>query len=329
MADSDNQRSLTSRIPAIDAARGAALIAMAIYHFAWDLQFFGYVAPDLATTGGWKIFARCIASSFLFLVGVGLVLAHGRGIRWAGYWRRLAQILAAAAAITVATLIATPDSYVFFGILHHIALASVLGLAFLRLPAAVTLAAAAGVLWASSSLASEVLDVPWLWWTGLSPAHPKSNDFVPLFPWFAAVLAGIGAWKLAQSAGLPARLARLPMSSAPARGLRFIGRHSLAFYLLHQPVLIGLVAAAAWVAPPDKTAMRQRAFVAQCESECRQSDDAAFCAAYCGCFLDGLRDSGRFDELYENADAPGREELLTQLVNTCAAEATHTGGMGQ
>jgi uncharacterized membrane protein len=65
------------RLTRIDIARGVALIAMAIYHFGWDLEFFGYMAPATTAHGGWKLFARCIASSFLFLVGFSLVLALG------------------------------------------------------------------------------------------------------------------------------------------------------------------------------------------------------------------------------------------------------------
>ena len=43
----------------------------------------------MTAVGGWKLFARCIASSFLFLAGVSLFLAHGDGIRWRGFWKRL------------------------------------------------------------------------------------------------------------------------------------------------------------------------------------------------------------------------------------------------
>ena len=53
-----------NRIDAIDIARGIALLAMAIYHFTWDLEFFGYAEPGLTAVGGWKLFARAIASSF-------------------------------------------------------------------------------------------------------------------------------------------------------------------------------------------------------------------------------------------------------------------------
>ena len=39
------------RIPLIDQLRALALVAMAVYHFTWDLGFFGYIEPDTATTG--------------------------------------------------------------------------------------------------------------------------------------------------------------------------------------------------------------------------------------------------------------------------------------
>ena len=70
------------RIEAVDAARGAALLAMAIYHFSWDLSFFQLIATPVATDPAWKWFARAIAGSFLFLVGVSLVLGHRERIRW-------------------------------------------------------------------------------------------------------------------------------------------------------------------------------------------------------------------------------------------------------
>jgi len=70
-----------TRIELVDVARGLALVAMAIYHFVWDLDFFGYIDPGTSITGGWRIFARCIAISFLFIVGVSLHLANRQGFR--------------------------------------------------------------------------------------------------------------------------------------------------------------------------------------------------------------------------------------------------------
>ncbi len=114
-----------------------------------------------------------------------------RGIRWRPFGIRLAQIVAAALAITIATYQFTPDSFVFFGILHQIAAASLLGLLFLRLPAFIIAFAAAGVVAASHFVASSAFDAPWLWPLGLCEIAIRSNDFVPIFPWFGAVLVGM------------------------------------------------------------------------------------------------------------------------------------------
>ena len=122
-----------SRLGRLDVLRGIALIAMATYHTGWDFEFFGYMEPGTTGHGAWKLYARIIASTFLVLVGFSLVLAHRNGIRWRSFGIRLLQIVAASLAITLVTRYITPDSFVFFGILHEIAAASVLGLLFRRL----------------------------------------------------------------------------------------------------------------------------------------------------------------------------------------------------
>jgi uncharacterized membrane protein len=225
------------RIATLDIARTVALIGMATYHFTYDLEMFGYVPPGTAVTGGWAIFARMVAGSFLFLSGVSLYLAHGNGIRWRPFLRRLLVLVAAAALITAGTRYAMPDAYVFFGILHSIAAASVVGLVFLRSPAIATLAVAAAVVFARPYLQTGLFDAPALAWLGLSRWHVRAVDFVPVFPWLAACLAGIAFAKLAASLGLWGRL-RGRMSGT-ARILGWPGRHSLVIYLVHQPVLIG------------------------------------------------------------------------------------------
>lgn len=306
------------RIEAIDIARGVALLAMAIYHFAWDLEFFGYAHPGLTAVGGWKLFARSIASSFLFLAGVSLFLAHADGIRWRGYWRRFAMVAGAALAITVATRIATPQGFIFFGILHHIAVASLLGLAFLRLPAVVTLLAACLVAAAPHLLSSPVFDDPWWWWTGLSETRPRSNDYVPVFPWFAAVLAGIAAAGFARRAGLLARLAALP-AAAWTRPAAFAGRHSLAFYLLHQPVLIACVWIFAQIAPPPPVSPELQ-FSRSCEAACEDTRDSAFCTRYCGCMIDRLQSEGTFDSLMAGEENPALRRGVEATADFCTVD---------
>jgi uncharacterized membrane protein len=229
----------------VDIARTAALAGMVVFHFVYDLDLFGWLPRGTSVTGWFWFHARIVAGSFLFLAGLSLWLAHGQGIRWAAFGRRLAVIAAAAGAVTLVTHFALPGLTVFYGILHSIAVSSVAGLLFLRLPAAVTLAAAAAVfalpwVWTDPAFGG------WLIWTGLSPDRPVTADFEPFFPWFAPFLAGLATGRLLTRFNLWRRLSLAPTPAL--RRLAWPGQHSLAIYLVHQPLLIGLVLSATWLA---------------------------------------------------------------------------------
>lgn len=229
-----------SRIEAIDLARGVAMGAMAAFHFAWDLEYFGHAPVGMTLEHGWTLFARAIASVFLFLVGVGLFLAHRNGLRARSFLKRLAKVAGAAFLVSAATWIVVPQGFIFFGILHQIAFASVAGLAFLRAPVVITAGMAilvlAGPLW----FRHEFFGYPTWWWIGLSPVAPMSFDYVPVFPWFSAVLLGVSAARIAESSGVFLRLSSYSPGSWSGP-VRFVGRHGLSFYLLHQPVLFGAI----------------------------------------------------------------------------------------
>jgi uncharacterized membrane protein len=229
---------MTNRLVVVDLARTLALCAMAVFHFTFDLELFGHLPQGTTVTGGWAVFARVIAGSFLFLSGVSLVLAHGKAVRWPSFRNRLLRVAGAAALVTGATLVALPQAFIFFGILHAIAFGSVIGILLIRAPAMLLLVLAAGVLGVNHVVALEVMNPRWLVWTGLGDRQPWTMDFVPVFPWIAAVLGGMAAAKLAERGGL---WARLPMGGPVLQRLAWPGRHSLAIYLIHQPVLITLV----------------------------------------------------------------------------------------
>lgn len=311
------------RIELIDLARGAALVAMAIYHFTWDLEFFGYVEPGLTAYGGWKFFARSIASSFLFLAGVSLVLAHGERFRRRSFLKRLAQVAGAALAISLVTWLATPGSFIFFGILHQIALASVLGLAFLRLPWPVILAAAAFFVAGPHFLRTTFFDHPAWWWVGLSSSNPRSNDYVPLFPWFGAVLAGTAIARLAKSAGWFDSLAGV-QSGNWSRPLRFAGRHSLFVYLIHQPVLIACLWVFSQVSPPPQVSPEVR-FIGSCERQCKEIRDEAFCARYCGCMLDAIEKDGIAEAVFAGQVSEELQSRIGDLAGLCTFDAEEGG----
>ncbi|EPX85037.1 heparan-alpha-glucosaminide N-acetyltransferase [Salipiger mucosus] len=234
------------RLLSLDVARGVALLGMVIFHLCYDLALAGLIPRDVPTREGWRLFAKLVAGSFLFLSGVSLWLAHGRGIRWPVFVRRIGVLALAAAAISATTYAMAPDRFVYFGILHAIAVSNLLALAFLRLPALLTLLVAGGV-WALPRLvALPALDHPALHWIGLSTWHRPSMDFEPLFPWAAATLAGLACTRLATAAGLWPRLREREKPAANLlHPLGWPGRHSLAIYLIHQPVLVAVTQAIA------------------------------------------------------------------------------------
>ena len=196
LSSSEAKAAASQRWDAIDVARGIAIVAMIVYHFSWDLSFLQLIATNILQVPAWRWFARGIAGSFLILAGFGLTLAHAQGFRRVPFLRRLMKVGGAALAVTVVTYFAFPESYIFFGILHCIAVSSVLALPFLRLHPALTLAAAVFCLVAPWIFTNPALDAPWLDWLGLGASDPVTNDYVPIFPWFGLVLIGVAAGKL-------------------------------------------------------------------------------------------------------------------------------------
>ncbi|MCR9134718.1 MAG: DUF1624 domain-containing protein [Alphaproteobacteria bacterium] len=321
MTEPNITKPTTSRIPVIDVARGLALFAMAIYHFAWDLEFFGYVPQGMTADGGWRIFARSIASSFLFLVGVSLVLAHGRQIRWRPLIKRLAMIVAAAAAITVASRIATPERYIFFGILHSIAVATVLGVLFIRAPALFSAAVGIAIIIFTPDLVDPLFNQPFLLWLGLSTETVQSNDFVPVFPWFGPVLLGMAAARFALDRNLVARLASIYRGSGTINtGLIFTGRHSLAFYLIHQPVLVAAVYAVSLIAPPPPPDPKVT-FMNSCNYSCSLNNESAFCSRFCTCTLDRLVEEDLLDAIMTEGKREQSQTDIQAIARACTSQS--------
>ncbi|MDK3075289.1 heparan-alpha-glucosaminide N-acetyltransferase [Sedimentitalea sp. JM2-8] len=224
------------RLLAIDIARSIALVAMILFHLAWDLTMFGFLSQDTMQATGWKVFARIIAGSFLFLSGICLWLAHADGIRWRSFLRRLSILVLAATAVSLATRLAMPQAWVRFGILHAIALSTTAGLLFLQAPVAVlALAAIVSLLLGRADWA--VFDDPVWLWTGLGGIRPRMLDYEPIFPWLGVCLFGLLFARLFADrwqglTELPGKVGRI---------LSWPGRNSLSIYLLHQPILFGAV----------------------------------------------------------------------------------------
>jgi uncharacterized membrane protein len=99
------------------------------------------------------------------------------------------------------------------------------------------LALGIAIIVAGVTLAHPAFDNRALGWLGFMTVKPRTEDYVPLFPWAGVVLIGIAAGH----AMVRSNFAFLrPLAGAP-RWFLIFGRHSLVVYMVHQPLLLGLL----------------------------------------------------------------------------------------
>jgi len=269
-----------TRRQSIDVYRGLAILMMAAYHAIWDLNLYGLIEVGIGVDPVWISVQRSILTAFLLLVGAGLVLAHGEGIRWRGFWRREALLVAAAAGVSFVTYLQFGDYFAYFGVLHAIALGSLCALPFLRAPLWVAIGTALVVL-VAPLWTNPLFDTRGLSWIGFFTTTPATADLVPLFPWFGVVLIGLIGMRLWRDAPAFTWTSTHPAS----RALALMGRWSLVIYLVHQPLLFGIVTPLAnWVNTREEA--RLESFLGQCRQSCGVTGTAQFCTAYCACALD-------------------------------------------
>jgi uncharacterized membrane protein len=228
-----------ARLAAIDALRGLAIVAMVAFHFSFDLALFRLARFDFEHDLGWIVARDAIVASFMGLVGVSLVLAARQDVPASRRWRRVAVIAACALAVSAASYALFPRTWIRFGILHAIALASVIAWPLVRRPR-LALALGVAIVAAGALVAHPAFDAPGLQWIGFTTTPPPTEDYVPLFPWLGVTLIGIAAGDALARRGFAALG---PLARAPG-ALRWLGRHSLAVYMVHQPIMIGALALA-------------------------------------------------------------------------------------
>jgi uncharacterized membrane protein len=226
-----------TRIRAIDALRGTAICMMIVYHAAFDLNWFHIISADFNHDRFWLSFRDLIVSSFLLLVGVSLALASRVGISPKRFWRRIALVGACAMLVTVGSYVTFPKTFITFGILHCIVVSSILAWPLVRFPRAALIVGIVVIL-AGVAIGLPLFDLSWLNWVGLMTHKPATEDYVPLLPWFGVVLVGvsIGWWLLERHMHDLRQISR-----ASPKWLTWLGRHSLLVYMIHQPIMVGLL----------------------------------------------------------------------------------------
>ncbi len=210
---------------------------MAVFHFCFDLNYFGMLVPrqNFYVDPFWTQQRTAIVSLFLFCAGVAQAVAAHAGQGWPRFWRRWAQIAACAVLVSAGSALMFPKSWISFGILHGIAL--MLIAARLASPLRAWLWPLGLLLvWLPHGIQDPFFDSRWTNWVGLVTRKPVTEDYAPLLPWLGVMLWGLaaGQWVLQHRPQLLS--GALPGAAQP---LALLGRWSLSFYMLHQPVLIG------------------------------------------------------------------------------------------
>lgn len=220
----ENERRARQKAPAgryalLDELRGLDLVSMMLYHACWDLVF-------------------------LFDVKRYML-------------RRGTVVFGAGAVVTLATLVFMPEGRVIFGVLTFLGaamlLTGVLEPLLKKVMPAVGLAVSAvlfavcypvGLGWVG--LGGWKLMLPqslyanyFTAFLGFYPDWFYSADYFGLLPWLFLFWAG---YYLHKAVGRR-RMEPLRRPVCPALG--WMGRHSLLLYLLHQPVIYGVLSAAA------------------------------------------------------------------------------------
>jgi len=227
------------RIWELDFLRGAAIILMVLYHLGFDLTEFCGIRSLLGIR--FNIFSRGIAAAQLVFAGVFIVLCGISSTLTRSNVRRALKILAVAVAVTVVTYFFNASSAIYFGILHCLGISILIyGLTLQKTGAVASAAAGAFVLVLSVALSAVMKDVfvgfDWLMPFGITSGTFSSYDYFPLLPWFGVFLLGTALGKSVYARKRSVIAARLPETFINAAG-----RHSLLIYIIHQPVIIGIL----------------------------------------------------------------------------------------
>jgi len=229
-----------TRLALVDVLRGFAVAQMIVYHFLYDLSYFGWLKLRMFVDQPWTGWRTAIVTQFLLLVGVSLVLRTAFRPGLGDFLRRWAEVGAAALLVSLGSWLVFGPRLIWFGILHFIALALLIARPLVRLGVwnlgLGVLAFLAWLAYADPAFNATPLNI-----VGFITQKPSTEDFVPLFPWIAVVLAGLGLGTLWQRAGWQGPALVAPLDRRPPRLLRWLGTWALTVYLVHQPLLMAVL----------------------------------------------------------------------------------------
>lgn len=233
----------------IDCLRGLAVFLMLLYHFLYDLDFFGI--ENIQIWSGFFLYVgRSAAFLFILISGTALSISHSRALdkevdgvkteNFLKYLKRGIKLFSMGLVITAVTWIFFPTQYIVFGILHFFGVSAVLAYPFLKYGKENLFFSLFFGL-TGLYLKDKTFEFSTLLWLGFTPENFTTLDYFPIFPWFGVLLAGIFLGNSLYEGGK--RRFKIPKAgnSALTRYISIVGQHSLVIYFIHQPLFLAIL----------------------------------------------------------------------------------------
>lgn len=215
------------RITELDFFRGIALLLMVYFHTIWSMnELFGYHIAYMS----WVNFFIGRISAIGFILISGIVFSLGKF-----NLKRFLLLTGMSIIITVTTYRYNSDYVIRFGILHFFALSSLIALFFSKMNKYVIMGIGIGIIVAWSWISNISVQSEYLFFVGVVSKTFQSADYYPLIPWFGVYLIGMGMAKI-----LYEKRRNIFWKIFDFGPINFIWRHTLAIYILHQPIIIGI-----------------------------------------------------------------------------------------
>lgn len=236
------------RVHGIDFIRGLAVINMVLYHLLYDLVYI--FERDIAWFTISKVYywQQAIVISFIFVSGVSCFFSK-QNIKRGG------QIFIFALILSGVTYFVLPEEFIAFGVLHFLGL-GILLFALLKkgldkLPSGIGVLVFLVLFLVTKGLPKgflgfgdvKLMELPYsfyssdyLFWLGFPSKGFFSGDYVPMIPWFFLLILGYFSWKAILSLGYPKWFINMKYPL-----INEIGKKSLWIYMLHQPIIYGIL----------------------------------------------------------------------------------------
>lgn len=237
------------RYSLLDILRGASIISMVLYHMFWDMKYLFDVQMEWFESSAVHVWQQIGCYIFILLSGFCWSLGSKK-------MKRGILVLICSAVISIITVVFMPDGLILFGILSLMGSAMIimkpLDKLFCRISPYIGLfisfvlfGVTKNIDSGSLSIGGKVfLEIPkglyanfFTAYLGFPAKDFRSEDYFPLIPFLFMYWMGYFLYKIFKSRDWLKYL-----SSFHAKPLEWIGKQSLVIYMLHQPVVYGVLA---------------------------------------------------------------------------------------